>query len=276
MIRIGCTSFKEHTYLTGKKETSLYEYAGYFPLVEMDTGFYFIPSRANIEGWLKQVPENFQFIVKVQKVFTKHQELEEGESLVELAEQLRNNMAPMIQQKRLFCLLAQFPATFKCTRENVDHLRMLSKLFKGLPVAIEFRDRSWYESKFLEGTRTFMKDHQFSLVIVDEPKKLSTTVPLDPYVTNEEFTFFRFHGRNDVGWTATGPDAQKVRTNYRYDEKELQELQVAVEAARSKTKEIAVIFNNNAGGDAAENAMQFKKNLQLDFEDLNPSQIELF
>lgn len=276
MIRIGCTSFKEHSYLTGKKESTLYEYAGHFPLVEMDTGFYFIPSRSNVEGWLKQVPTNFQFIVKVQKVFTQHQELEEGQSLVELANQTKENLAPMMQQKRLFCLLAQFPATFKCTRENVDYLRILRKLFAELPVAIEFRDRSWYEPKFLEGTRNFMKEQQFSLVIVDEPKKLSTTVPLDAYVTNDAFTFFRFHGRNDVGWTATGPEAQKVRTNYRYNQQELAELQAAVETVRGKTKEIAVIFNNNAGGDAAENALQFKKNLHLDFDALNPSQLELF
>lgn len=276
MIRIGCTSFKEHTYLTGKKETTLYEYAGYFPLVEMDTGFYFIPSRANIETWLKQVPEQFRFIVKVQKVFTKHQELEEGQTLTELAEQLKSNMAPMIESGRLFCLLAQFPATFKCTRENVDYLRILRQLFQDIPLAIEFRDRSWYEEKYLEGTRNFMKNHRFSLVIVDEPKKLSTTVPLDAYVTNEDFTFFRFHGRNDMGWTATGPDAQKVRTNYRYNEEELTELQRAVESAKSKTKEIAVIFNNNAGGDAAENATQFKRRLGLDYDELNPSQLELF
>jgi uncharacterized protein YecE (DUF72 family) len=121
-----------------------------------------------------------------------------------------------------------------------------------------------------------MKNHRFSLVVVDEPKKLSTTVPLDPYVTNEDFTFFRFHGRNDMGWTATGPDAQKVRTNYRYNAEELTELQRAVESAKEKSKEIAVIFNNNAGGDAAENAIEFKRRLDLDYDELNPSQLELF
>ncbi len=276
MIRIGCTSFKEHTYLTGKKETTLYEYAGYFPLVEMDTGFYFIPSRSNIEGWLNQVPEQFRFIVKVQKIFTKHQELEEGQTLTELADQLKSNMAPMLESGRLFCLLAQFPATFKCTRENVDYLRILRQLFQDWPIAIEFRDRSWYEEKYIEGTRNFMKNHRFSLVVVDEPKKLSTTVPLDAYVTNEDFAFFRFHGRNDMGWTATGPDAQKVRTNYRYNAEELAELQRAVESAKEKSKEIAVIFNNNAGGDAAENAIEFKRRLDLDYDELNPSQLELF
>ncbi|KAF1303781.1 DUF72 domain-containing protein [Candidatus Enterococcus willemsii] len=276
MIRIGCTSFSEHDYLTGKKVSTLYEYAGHLPLVEMDTGFYRIPSKENIENWIQQVPNDFKFIMKVHKVFTKHQELEAGQSLIELAKELRENMAPMIAENKLFCLLAQFPASFKCVRENVDYLRELRLLFKELPVAIEFRDRSWYDEKYLASTRKFMQDHEFSLVIVDEPKKLSTTVPLDAYVTNSEFTFFRFHGRNDVGWTATGPDAQKVRTNYRYKETELAELKQAVDEAAPHTKEIAIIFNNNAGGDAAENALQFKEKLHLDYTGLNPSQLDLF
>jgi Uncharacterized conserved protein len=276
MIRIGCTSFNEHSYLTGKKNSTLYEYASFFPLVEMDTGFYYLPSKANIEQWLAQVPTNFRFILKIHKTFTKHQELEEGQTFVEMARQLRENLAPMIEQGRLFCLLAQFPATFKCTRENVDYLRLLRKLLKELPVAIEFRDRSWYEERFLSGTRQFMTQQEFSLVVVDEPKKLNTTVPLDNYVTNDQFTFFRFHGRNDAGWVATGPDARQVRTNYCYSESELLELKQAVEAVKDKTQEIAVIFNNNAGNDAAKNAMQFKQQLGLDFEALNPSQLELF
>ena len=276
MIRIGCTSFNEHSYLTGKKNSSLYEYASYFPLVEMDTGFYYLPSKKNIDQWLSQVPSNFRFILKIHKTFTKHQELEEGQTLLAFAQELRENLAPMIEQGRLFCLLAQFPASFKCTREHVDYLRMLRQVLKGLPVAIEFRDRSWYDEKYLAGTRKFMVEHKFSLVIVDEPKKVSTTVPLDNYVTNDQFTFFRFHGRNDAGWVATGPDARQVRTNYRYSDQELSELQAAVNQVKEQTQEIAIIFNNNAGNDAAENAMQFKQKLGLDFDALNPSQIELF
>ena len=49
------------------------------------------------------------------------------------------------------------------------------------------------------------------------------------------------------------------RTLYRYSEKELQELACEVKAVDSKTKEIGVIFNNNSGGDAAENALALQK-----------------
>lgn len=276
MIQIGCTSFKEHTFLTGKKETSLFEYAAHFPLVEMDTSFYAIPKQAYVKEWLKQVPEAFQFIMKLPKVFTKHEELTGDTSLTELAAELLESVRPMVEQDHLFCLLAQFPPFFDCKRENVDYLRKLRRLFPATPIAIELRNNSWYAPSLVEQTRDFMQEQNFSLVIVDEPKKLSTTIPFDDYVTNPEFIFFRFHGRNDVGWNATGPDAKRLRTNYRYDNDELTELKEAVTHAQKQGKKVAVIFNNNAGGDAAENALQFKDLLQLDFENLNPSQLDLF
>lgn len=41
--------------------------------------------------------------------------------------------------------------------------------------------------------------------------------------------------------------------------KELQELAHEVKVVDSKTKEVGVIFNNNSGGDAAENALALQK-----------------
>lgn len=42
MIRIGLTRFDEHSGLTGKPKSTLYEYASYLPLVELDTAYYAI------------------------------------------------------------------------------------------------------------------------------------------------------------------------------------------------------------------------------------------
>ncbi len=50
MIRIGLTSFKEHDKLTGKKNNTLYEYAGFLPLVELDTAYYGIPRKSSVEN----------------------------------------------------------------------------------------------------------------------------------------------------------------------------------------------------------------------------------
>lgn len=64
MIRLGLTSFSEHDYLTGKKRSTLYEYASHLPLVEMDTAYYGIPPKERVAEWVKAVPENFRFVIK--------------------------------------------------------------------------------------------------------------------------------------------------------------------------------------------------------------------
>lgn len=276
MIRVGLTRFDEHEYLTGKKKSTLFEYASYLPVVELDTSYYFIPKKSVVENWLTQVPENFQFIMKLPSALTSQGELPETMTESEFATEFLTNLAPMITARRLFCALAQFPASFKCTRENVDHLRMIRRLFPELPIAVELRDHSWYEPRFLEKTRQFMEEQQFSLAVIDEPKKLATTVPLDPYVTNQKFTLCRFHGRNDAGWMAKGPDAKSKRTLYRYSQSELEELRQTVKKVSEHSENVVVIFNNNAGGDAAENATQLTTMLGLSYQGLNPGQLDLF
>lgn len=275
MIYIGCTTFSEHGALVHRKETTLEEYAGYFPVVELDTTYHFLPRESMVKNWLTKVPNTFKFILKVHQSVTTQGDLPEGLTMDEALVKYKQAIQPLVEKEQLFCLLAQFPNRFKCTVENVTYLRQLRQWFAGYPLAIEFRDASWYDPANLAKMRAFMQEHKFSLVIVDEPKKLSTTIPLDPFLTNQEFALCRFHGRNDVGWTATGPDAQAKRTFYRYNQSELLELKTAVEQTQ-KAKETAVIFNNNAGRDAAENALLLRDMLKLEYKNLNPNQLELF
>lgn len=68
----------------------------------------------------------------------------------------------------------------------------------------------------------------------------------------------------------------KKRTLYRYNDQELYELAETIKRLQGQTKEIGVIFNNNSGGDAAENALALKKILDITYDDLNPAQIDLF
>ena len=79
--------------------------------------------------------------------------------------------------------------------------RLLAKIrhwFKDLPIAIELRNNSWYQPNFVKQMLQFMKENQFSLVIVDEPQIPTNPVPFYPYVTNPNLVLFRFHGRNAV------------------------------------------------------------------------------
>ncbi|MEY8444935.1 DUF72 domain-containing protein [Enterococcus ratti] len=277
MIRIGLTSFKEHDKLTGKKNNTLYEYARYLSLVELDTAYYGIPRKTSVEKWVQEVPENFRFVVKAyqgisgQGDWHTYYQTEE-----EMIKKFLEVMKPMNDAEKLFCFLVQFPSSFKCTKASVQYLRKLRKWFVGYPVAIELRDSSWYNTDFIEGTRRFMMQATFSLAIIDEPQLLNATIPFDPFITNSQFTLFRFHGRNVQGWQANDKDWRKKRTLYRYSENELTTLAAAIKSVEAKTKEIGIIFNNNSGGDAAENALALQKIMGITPKGLNPQQMELF
>ncbi|MGM0123488.1 hypothetical protein IGI37_000860 [Enterococcus sp. AZ194] len=277
MIRIGLTSFKEHDKLTGKPNNTLYEYAGFLPFVELDTAYYGIPKRTSVEKWVEEVPPSFRFVVKVYQGISgqgKWQDYYSSEA--EMFRHFLEAMTPMIQSKKLYCFLLQFPATFKCTKENVAYLERVRAYFGDLPLAVELRDFSWYSEKLLMGMRTFMQKHKFSLAIIDEPQLLNATVPFDPFVTNAEFALFRFHGRNTSGWQSNDSGWRKKRTLYRYNHQELSEIADAINQVQKETKEIGIIFNNNSGGDAAGNALELKEILGITYDDLNPAQIDLF
>ena len=70
---------------------------------------------------------------------------------------------------------AQFPNRFRRTKESVAYLDEVRQWFAAYPVAIELRDNSWYQPEFRSSMQAYAQA-KFSLVIVDEPKKLSTTV----------------------------------------------------------------------------------------------------
>lgn len=275
MIRIGLTSFAEHTSLNQAGHLSLFEYAGYLPLVEIDTAYYAIPKKSTVEKWVKDTPRGFRFVAKLYSGFTGQHKETYFSSFTEMTAAFLEAMAPLIESGKLYCFLAQFPAQFKCTSKNVAYLKKLRQAFPNLPIAVELRDNRWYADKYREKTHEFMAQNDFSLVMVDEPQVLDTP-PLDLTITNPEFVLFRFHGRNQAYWKSSDPEWRKKRTLYRYNETELTELAEQIRTVAAAAKETAVIFNNNAGGDAADNAQTMKKYLDLEYDDLNPLQIDLF
>ncbi|WP_086349764.1 DUF72 domain-containing protein [Candidatus Enterococcus clewellii] len=277
MIRIGLTSFNEHETLTGKKRTTLYEYAGHLPLVEMDTAYYGIPKQESVKNWVDAVPSNFRFVIKVYSGISCQGDWETYyQSEEEMMQAFLHSMEPLIQSGKLFAFLVQFSGSFSCTKEHVDYLSKIRTWFGTYPIAVELRNSTWYQPERIKQTLGFMKQQKFSLVIVDEPQIPLNPVPFYPFATNEEFTLFRFHGRNAAGWMANDKEWRKKRTLYRYNQMEIDELSQAVEHIAEKSKEIGIIFNNNSGGDAAGNALDMKTRLKLDYENLNPKQMGLF
>ncbi|MFL2060576.1 DUF72 domain-containing protein [Marinilactibacillus psychrotolerans] len=278
MITIGLTGWGDHPTITLENSKKLENYSSYFPVVELDTSFYAIPPQKNISSWIEKTPEAFQFIPKAYKAMTQHKEwIEEFSSVEQMFEIFNKTFEPMVVSNKVKAFLFQFPPYFDCTKQNVAYLRRVRELMKDLPVAIEFRSQSWFTEQNKEKTLDFLLQQHFINVIVDQPQTPNNSVPTIPLSTNDTLAIYRLHGRNYEGWLGESlNDWRAERTLYNYKKEELVEFATTVETLESKTQEVCVIFNNNSGGHAAQNAFSLQDILDISFENLSPRQLDLF
>ncbi|GGA42395.1 DUF72 domain-containing protein [Psychrobacillus lasiicapitis] len=279
MIKIGLTGWGDHSdlYVSTAKDR-LKDYSAHFPVVELDTAFYAIPSIKNSSKWIKETPDNFQFVVKAYQEITGHLRGESHyDSMEEMFEHYRESILPFKEAGKLSMVLVQFPPWFTCVKENVEYILKVKEELKDFELAIEFRHQSWYSSKLQNGTLDFLKSHHLHHTVCDEPQVGEGSVPLIPIATSEK-VLVRLHGRNTYGWKNPGNNEKwrEVRYLYDYNKEELTSIQNKVEQLQKQAKEVVVLFNNNSGGHAAKNAKSFQKMLGIEFEGLAPKQLDLF
>ena len=282
MIYIGLAGWGDHDSLYSdgvKSKDKLAEYSSHFPIVEVDTSFYAIPAIRNVEKWVENTPDRFRFVVKAYQGMTKHlrQDRNPFQSANEMFQTFKASLKPYQESKKLASVLFQFPPWFDCRKENVAYVRYCKKMMEDIPVALEFRHQSWFSVKYLEGTLAMMKDDAWIHSVADEPQAGDGSVPLVPVATNPELTIVRMHGRNTKGWNKQeGIDWREVRFLYKYSEAELLEWKGILQELSKHSKDIIIIFNNNSGGDAAENAKQLQEILGITYDGLAPKQLGLF
>lgn len=282
MYTIGLTSWSEHVSLIKNIHPSLTlsEYSAFFPTVEIDTFFYGIPSVEVVSNWLNQVPKNFKFVVKANSVLTLHNNQESSSKKIkETLQKFKTAINPLLETNSLKTILLQFPPFFEATKQNIAYLIYLRNEFTGLPLSIEFRNASWFADSTFNSLVLFCQTKQITLITVDEPQLGKKSVPFKTIVTNPKLLLVRLHGRNKAGWLHKGADWRKFRTLYNYSNDELLDLQAKLVPIENNTKEICIIFNNNSGGHAANNALSLKKLLNIEFDNLNkrpPQQLDFF
>jgi uncharacterized protein YecE (DUF72 family) len=281
MIQIGVTGWGDHDsiYPSGlQARDKLKEYGAHFPVVEVDASFYAIQPVRNSEKWVRETPETFRFVVKAYQGMTGHQRGEHPfESLEVMFKTFVESIEPFVQSDKLAMVLLQFPPWFECERKNVDYLRFCKKHLESLPIAIEFRNQSWYSSEMQEKTLEFLKEEGWIHTVCDEPQAGKGSVPIIPIATSKQKTLVRLHGRNVHGWRKPAHgDWREVRYLYRYNERELEEWTDILLGLSKESKELYVLFNNNSGGDAAENAKKMIQMLGIEYVGLAPKQLGLF
>lgn len=280
MIKIGLTGWGDHPSLYSthlSKKNRLFDYSGHFPIVEVDTSFYAIPSIQNVEKWVSETPEQFQFVVKAYQGITGHLRDENpyGNDS-EMFENFRNSLEPFQKANKLALVLVQFPPWFHCSHKNFEQIRFIRQQLKDFEVAIEFRNNTWYSPSNQKLTIDFLKKYRFIHTICDEPQAGVGSVPFVMEVTANK-ALVRMHGRNVYGWNAsTSGNWREVRFLYDYNDEELKDLAKKIKFIEQQCNEVYVLFNNNSGHHAAKNAKTLQRIMNIQYDGLSPKQLDLF
>ena len=174
---------KKHFPKEFQEKTRLSYYASKHNSIEINSSFYKIPRCQTYRNWSLQVPEDFQFSIKLWQGITHNKTF--GFALRDL-ESFFSALDCLGKKKG--CLLIQFPAGSAMDLGQFGSL--LGQIKKMDPdshwrIAIEFRHHRWYEKQVVEVIRSYGA----SLVLHDMPNSL-----VDQLQGTPSFVYLRFHG----------------------------------------------------------------------------------
>jgi uncharacterized protein YecE (DUF72 family) len=226
-------------------------YSNYFDIIEVNSSFYNLPSEKYVKNWYQQVPNNFQFIIKVWQEIT--HKLGEDD-VEELITKFFNTMTPL--QEKLYGYLFQYPPWFKY---SIEHENKIKNLLNKIPnlghitIIFEFRDDSWFNSK--ENLK-FLTNSGVTIATTYKPE-------ITPYYyINQRNYYIRLIGDREL-------------TNFnaiqRSQEESINNLIKNVENLRRNPKifQIFIIVNNHFAGFAPESVNLLKKMLNLPIRDFS-------
>jgi uncharacterized protein YecE (DUF72 family) len=289
-VLVGISSWTEPTLIkrgnfypkgVSSAEERLKFYATQFPIVEVDSSYYFPPSERNAALWAERTPKDFTFDIKAYSLLTEHptkveslykeirDELPEeltkkrnvyrdklpDEAVEEVWKRFREALMPLHSAGKLGSVLFQFPQWFVSGRKSKDYILECKERLPDYPIAVEFRQKLWMEGRNQEETLAFLREHQIPYVCVDMPQGFDSSLPPVATATSKELAVVRFHGRDPDIWEKKVQTAAE-RFRYEYSEKELEEWVPRVEALASEAKETHVVLNNCYENYAVKNARQ--------------------
>ena len=221
-------------------------YSKIFSATELNYTWYQMPKPYAVERMCSNIPENFHFAAKLTRTMTHEIDPDMWKAQ---AAQYKDGISPLIQSDRLLAVLLQMPPYFNRSEKNRSYLAYLIDELASLPLAVEFRHRSWANDRvFAE-----LEKRKVALVSVDEPD-LPNLFPKLDVVTNPDLFYIRFHGRNSAAW---GSGSMQKQFDYNYSDEELAEwTDTKLEQIISKAKKGAIFFNNHVRAQAPENALR--------------------
>ena len=271
-------------------------YAEHFEMVEVNSSFYSVPEPRLVERWCHTTPDGFIFDVKLHQLLSRHsanlkllppalQKIAEADAKgrVTLTPKIEKAMIGEVIRpleilrghEKLGALLLQLSPGFSPKRHRLEELDDLLGALANYRMAIELRNRNWVEGENVQETMKFFRAHSATLVSVDAPAQKHFTImpPELNAITNPDLAYLRLHGRDAHAYT-TGKTVA-ARFNYDYSDEEISEVADRARQLGGETKEVHVVFNNNARDYAPHAALRMRKALGQMIPP-KPRQSELF
>lgn len=264
---IGCGRFYPRQATTA--EARLRYYATQFPIVEVDSSYYGLPTPANAQLWAERTPERFVFNVKAFRLFTGHQtsplvlhkDIQQalgagapprtlyyknmpGEIRDELWRRFSEALEPLRQAGKLGAVHFQFAPWLLPNREGKAHVRECVERMEGHLLSVEFRNKTWFEADNLKKTVAFERELGVVHTIVDGPQGFANCVPCVWEVTHPALALVRLHGRNQETWNIKS-DSSSSRFDYWYSADELAALVPEIRRVAGLAASVHVVFNTN-------------------------------
>jgi uncharacterized protein YecE (DUF72 family) len=266
-------------------EARLRFYATQFPIVEVDSSYYGMPTPQNSVLWAERTPEGFVFNVKAFRLFTGHQAqpMVMGKDIAqafgpdaprqvyyrdtpqeirdELWRRFVDALSPLNAAGKLGAVHFQFAPWIIRNRDGMAHVRHCVEKMEGHTLAVEFRNKSWFEGDNLEKTIAFERDLGVAHTMVDAPQGFSNSVPLVWEATHPRIALLRLHGRNKETWNIKA-EASSSRFNYWYAAEELEAMVPEIREVASRVEAMHILFNTNYQDQGQLNARLMRTLLQ--------------
>ena len=250
-------------------QARLQYYATQFPMVEVDSSYYGMPTAQNAQLWADRTPAQFVFNVKAFRLLTGHQtspavlhrDLREAlgpnppatlyyrDTPAEIRDELWRRfieaLAPLRAGGKLGMVHFQFPPWLVRGREGIGHVEHCVEKLQGHVLATEFRHRSWFDGDSLLKTLDFERRIGVVHTIVDSPQGFDNCVPCVWEGTHAGYALLRLHGRNKQAWNIKGATASSSRFDYRYSAVELEAMLPEVRHIAQQVSAMHVVFNTN-------------------------------
>jgi uncharacterized protein YecE (DUF72 family) len=223
-------------------------YSQFFDSVEIHSSFYSTAlTPIHARRWLRDIAANKHFLfssVKLFRGFTHTGTADQGDVLA-----THRLLEPLAAANRLGGLLIQFPYSFTNIRERRLYLMELARVFQPYRLFVEVRHNSWNSPMMYN----FFQENKLHLVNIDVPA-VGRAMPLTDAAWNG-VAYFRLMGRNAAaGWDPT----RGYRSDYCYNDRELQDLAWRLKRAEQSSTTVYVSFNNDGGTCSFINGFQLR------------------